>query len=123
MKKRDYLRSLGFRVGDRGRFTEGMKIALAQYDGVFEEDIKPLDLDKLKDFKKAKTSKSYVHVAQEQQREARTLTGMMDDGTKVGFVLCANCNQHMIWCNCPEGVHAPRLVTHSRDPLVFVSNV
>lgn len=34
MDKREYLRSLGFTVGDRGRFSKEMKAALANRDGV-----------------------------------------------------------------------------------------
>ena len=34
MDDREYLRSLGFTVGDRGRFSKEMKAALANRDGV-----------------------------------------------------------------------------------------
>ena len=34
MDDREYLRSLGFTVGDRGRFSKEMKAALAKRDGV-----------------------------------------------------------------------------------------
>jgi hypothetical protein len=34
MNDREYLRSLGFEVGDRGRFSKEMKAALASRDGV-----------------------------------------------------------------------------------------
>ena len=34
MGDREYLRSLGFEVGDRGRFSKEMKEALAKRDGV-----------------------------------------------------------------------------------------
>jgi hypothetical protein len=121
MKKRDYLRSLGFRVGERGRFTDAMKTALATYEGAFEEDIKPLNLDKLKDFskKKDKTKRINKH-NQEKHREARTLVGYTADGTKVGFVLCSNCHQHMVFCECRQGIHAPSIVKHSKDSLVFI---
>ena len=39
MTKREYLRSLGFEVGERGRFTDAMKAALAEYKGTFDEPI------------------------------------------------------------------------------------
>ena len=48
MTKREYLRSLGFTVGERGRFNDLMKIELAKYDGVFDEDQPKLKLDKIK---------------------------------------------------------------------------
>ena len=34
MNDREYLRSLGFTVGDRGRFSKEMRAALAKRDGV-----------------------------------------------------------------------------------------
>ena len=34
MTDREYLRSLGFEVGDRGRFSKEMRAALASRDGV-----------------------------------------------------------------------------------------
>ncbi len=34
MNDREYLRSLGFEVGDRGRYSKEMKAALATRDGV-----------------------------------------------------------------------------------------
>lgn len=38
MDDRSYLRSLGFTVGDRGRFSKEMKAALAKRDGVDPDD-------------------------------------------------------------------------------------
>lgn len=124
MKKRDYLRSLGFRVGDRGRFTDEMKIALAMYDGVFEEDIKPLNLDRLKDVApKSKKQRLAAPPAQTKGRESRTLLGYTSDGIKVGFVLCDRCKEHMVFCECKNGVYAPSLIKHSTDSLVYVRPV
>ena len=37
MNDREYLRSLGFEVGDRGRFSKEMKAALATRDGADPE--------------------------------------------------------------------------------------
>jgi hypothetical protein len=126
MKKRDYLRSQGFRVGDRGRFTEAMKIVLAQYDGAFEEDMQPLKLENLSKFggKKKGGSKTIAPaIDSTKYREPRTLYGFTKEGVKVGFVMCSRCNQHMVWCNCSKGVYAPKIVTHSTDNLVFVPSM
>lgn len=116
MTKREYLRSLGFRVGERGRFTDEQKTALATFDGIFTDDIKPLKLDKLKTDKPIKVQKL---PEQRRQREARQLSGYTKEGYKVGFVMCAACNQHMIWCGC-EKVAAPSIVVRSDDSLVKV---
>jgi hypothetical protein len=117
MTKREYLRSLGFRVGERGRFTDEQKTAIAAFDGIFEDDIKPLKLDKLKEDKPEKPTVSLPK--QFRQREARQLSGYTKEGFKVGFVMCAACNQHMIWCGC-EKVLAPSIVIRSEDSLVKV---
>lgn len=118
MNKREYLRSIGFTVGERGRFNDAMKTALAKYDGVFDED-NPNILDKTNK-SKLDVVKKVVH---EKQREPRQLFGFTQDGIKVGFITCSNCNQHMIWCDCKEGIHAPSLVKYSKDSLVFVRQV
>lgn len=116
MTKREYLRSLGFRVGERGRFTDEQKTAIATFDGIFDDDVKPLKLDKLKTDKPIKTTKL---PEQRRQREARQLSGYTKEGYKVGFVMCAACNQHMIWCGCDK-VAAPSIVVRSDDREVKV---
>lgn len=125
MKKREYLRSLGFRVGERGRFTDAMKTALAMYDGTFEEDIKPLNLDKLSDFPKRKKKENkhnqrMVPPDSPVVREYRVLKGLTEFGTPVGFDGCVHCGLLMTRCTCEPGVYAPKIVTSSADPLVFV---
>lgn len=116
MTKREYLRSLGFRVGERGRFTDEQKTAIATFDGIFDDDVKPLKLDKLKTDKPIKTTKL---PEQRRQREARQLSGYTKEGFKVGFVMCAACNEHMIWCECDK-VAAPSIVVRSDDKEVKV---
>ena len=124
MNKREYLRSLGFKVGERGRFTDEMKIKLAIYDGVFDEDRIDLKLENLSKFGGKKKQKSNPkNQEQHRGREARTLFGFTKEGTKVGFVNCAKCYEHMIFCECSEGIHSPSIVTHSKDSLVFVPKV
>ena len=41
MNDREYLRSLGFEVGDRGRLSKEMKAALANRDGVDPDSAEP----------------------------------------------------------------------------------
>jgi hypothetical protein len=117
MTKREYLRSLGFRVGERGRFTDEQKTAIAAFGGVFDDDIKPLKLNKLKIDKPVKVPTRLPE--QRRQREARQLSGYTKEGYKVGFVMCAACNEHMIWCGCDK-VAAPSIVVRSDDSLVKV---
>lgn len=117
MTKREYLRSLGFRVGERGRFTDEQKTAIAAFGGVFDDDIKPLKLNKLKIDKPVKAPRSLPE--QQRQREARQLSGYTKEGYKVGFVMCAACNEHMIWCGCDK-VAAPSIVVRSDDSMVKV---
>lgn len=110
MNKREYLRSLGFRVGERGRFTDAMKTELAKADIVFDDD---------------KTRKRESHpkpASQERVREARQLVGFTKEGYKVAFITCAYCHQHMVFCQC-EKVVAPKVVASSQDPLVSVGGV
>jgi hypothetical protein len=40
----------------------------------------------------------------------------------VGFDGCLECHQHMVYCTCPGGILAPRLVTASPDTIVRVNN-
>jgi len=122
MNKREYLRSLGFTVGERGRFNDIMKIELAKYDGVFDDDLKPLKLDNVGKFNKTKKERSKAS-EQVKHREARTLSGFTRDGHKVAFITCSNCHEHMIWCGCKEGIHSPSIVTHTNDSLVYVRKV
>lgn len=118
MNKRDYLRSLGFQVGERGRFNSAMKIALAKYEGVFDEDQPKLKLNKLKTFKPAKNA--IVVPGQKKLREARMITGYTKEGYKVGFDGCIGCHQHMVYCSCPSLI-PPRIVASCDDVLVKMS--
>jgi hypothetical protein len=117
MNKRDYLRSLGFQVGERGRFNSAMKIALAKYEGVFDEDQPKLKLNKLKTFKPAKNA--IVVPGQRKLREARMITGYTKEGYKVGFDGCIACHQHMVYCSCPSLV-PPKIVATCDDILVRI---
>lgn len=91
MTDREYLRSLGFTVGERGRFSKEMLEALANRDSndVINE-INNID----------------IPVATP-TREPQELYGYTMGGAKVGFLICSACANHMMWCECPNGVMAP----------------
>lgn len=113
MDKRAYLRSLGFEVGERGRFSAEMQAAIAKADIAFEAPEK----------KKQEYSREEIISSlppQPKVREPRQLFGYTDEGFKVGFVTCRRCSQHMIYCNCSEGVLAPSIVKVCEDPIVTV---
>lgn len=121
MNKREYLKSLGFQVGERGRFNEPMKTALrkAEEDGMKFDDPASTPVKK-QPVITIKTEKIRAHIPEQKvMREARELFGLTADGFKVGFILCSNCNQHMIYCNC-SGIYAPSVVKYSDDPLVKI---
>jgi hypothetical protein len=113
MTKREYLRSLGFTVGERGRFNTAMQNALSKYDGVFEDDQQKTKLENI-------SVKRSTLKPQTVQREARSLYGYTREGYKVGFINCASCKQHMIWCECDK-VTAPSIVVRSDDKLVKIA--
>ena len=104
LNDRAYLRSLGYQVGERGRFSTEMKDELAKRDWqpsvqeVFKPGVKP-------------------------EREGRQLYGYDKQGNKIAFVICHLCSSHMIWCRCSKGVHAPRYIHSSKDPLVYIPPV
>lgn len=124
MTKREYLRSIGFQVGERGRFNDAMKIALASADIIFDEDNVNLKLDIIKKTKLDKQKQREVKIqVSNRHREPRTLSGFTREGVKVAFVNCNKCKEHMIFCGCVEGVHSPSIVTYSKDSLVFVPQV
>ena len=120
MDKREYLRSLGFEVGERGRFSAEMKTALKNFQeqgGKLEQKTGKRD-DGLPE---VEPSIVIPHVPpQEKMREAKTLFGTSPEGYKISFVMCFDCSQHMSYCNCDGGVKAPSSVISSKDPLVRV---
>jgi hypothetical protein len=120
MDKREYLRSLGFTVGERGRFTSEMITALKDYQeqgGKLEgrtgkrEDGLP----------EVEPGLVIPHVEpQAQVRQPKTLIGKSPEGYKIAFVMCFDCHYHMMYCTCGGGVKAPSSVVSSKDPLVRV---
>ena len=96
MTDREYLRSLGFTVGERGRFSKEMLEALANRDKADREELMDGMYESLG-----------LPVRPTPVREAQELYGLTKDGAKVGFVMCSLCADHMMWCECPDGILAP----------------
>lgn len=105
--KREYLRSLGYNVGERGRFTEAMKNAIESYDGTFDEPSSSAT---------PKVGINFQKLGENAVRLGRTLKGYTNEGYEVGFVTCRACAMHMIYCNCPGGILAPTVVVSSKEP-------
>lgn len=106
--ERDYLRSLGFTVGERGRFSKEMLDALANRKNAQTQD----DMDDVYD---------YLNLPRRNPvRQAQELYGYTLEGKKVGFIMCFNCAEHMMWCECPDGIMAPITVraVKIKEPLV-----
>lgn len=105
MNDREYLRSLGFTVGERGRFSKEMLTALAARS---EQDSDSLEYDTIG-----------LPAKIGPVREHQELYGYTVNGHKIGFIMCSRCSEHMIWCECPNGVTAPdnvmTLAWESRD--------
>ena len=113
MNDRDYLRSLGFTVGERGRFGKEMLDALRERNGVVDETAK---------FQEFEAEGIDPHVARAPLRQAETLIGFDNRGSKIAFILCADCHNHMIWCECEAGILAPAFIVRSDNPLVRLAS-
>lgn len=113
MTKRDWLRSQGFNVGERGRLTPAMLAALEAYDGEekVEELIKPM------------ATVLYHEPMFAQVREAKVLTGLDRAGNKISFVTCYNCKEHMMYCHCKSGVFAPPNVIQTKEKDVVIGQL
>jgi hypothetical protein len=120
MDKREYLRSLGFTVGERGRFTAEMMTALKDY----QEEGGKLEgrTGKREDgLPEVEPCVIIPHIPpQRPVRNPKTLVGRSREGYKISFILCFDCHQHMMYCTCEGGVKAPSSVVSSKDPLVRV---
>lgn len=120
MDKREYLRSLGFEVGERGRFSAEMKTALKNFT---EEGGKLEGRTGKRDDGLPEVEPSVIipHVPpQVAVRKPKKLKGRSKEGYIVEFVTCFDCNYHMMYCNCEGGVKAPSSVVSSKDSLVRV---
>ena len=95
MTDREYLRSLGFQVGERGRYSKEMLEALNNRN--VRETIDEMN----------GVRESLGLPPQTPVRDAQELYGYTLEGNKVGFIICSACANHMMWCECPNGVMAP----------------
>ena len=105
MTRREYLRSIGFNVGNRGRLTPAMITALSD----FKEEGAPIVLDVVV----YPAKKTYIQ--NQIIRKPRTLYGFTKEGTKVGFTTCSDCDEHMSICSCQNGILAPIMVTLCKE--------
>lgn len=114
LTKREFLRSRGFNVGERGRFTPAMLTALQEYEAPEGEELKVLDVEVHNVPIEFKLPDEPV------MRPARTLYGYTAEGYKVGFVTCKSCTKHMTFCSCQKGIVAPTIVVRSDEEEVYV---
>lgn len=117
LNKREYLRSQGFHVGERGRFTPAMLTALTKSGIDFKETLdkpEPLDVSCVVD------TVSFLQPESTAIREPRTLYGYNREGKKIGFVICYACKLHMMYCDC-ESIQAPPSIIHTKESDVRVS--
>ena len=84
MNKRDYLRSLGFEVGTRGRFNEAMLKALENYT---EETPEVIIIPKVKNTPKRTDG-------------VRVYTAELHTGQIIRFDQCASCSENVVFCHC-----------------------
>lgn len=120
MDKREYLRSLGFTVGERGRFTAEMMTALKEYEGQggkLEARSGKRD-DGLPEIEPVSIIPDIP--PQKPVRKPKQLYGYTTEGYKVGFITCRRCANHMMYCECKDGILAPSIVSMCDDPLVNV---
>ena len=113
MNKRDWLRSQGFNVGNRGRLTPAMISALKDYTGEKSVAV-ALEVEMVPE---------YVNYMEDLLpiREARTLYGRDKEGNLISFTSCSNCLKHMSFCSCQMGVFAPIMVVATKEKEVYVN--
>jgi len=100
MNKREYLRSLGFEVGERGRFSAEMLEALNAFEGE--------DSSNEKTKKILETVKQRDYKPQRKQREAKVYMLELEDGLKVAMAMCSDCKDNVLYCECDGGPQPPR---------------
>ena len=87
MDKREFLRSLGFEVGARGRFSAEMLEALKDYTD--PEDIDTPLLPKVKNTPK-RTDDIRYYVAE------------LHGGQIIKFDTCSDCTEYILYCHCDD---------------------
>ena len=91
MTDREYLRSLGFTVGERGRLSLEMKEALEKR----KTDKFVNRINDLHEFLELPKKPEPVRVS-------KILYGLTAGGNRVAFITCSRCSDHMIWCECDK---------------------
>ena len=114
MNKREYLRSIGFNVGERGRLTPAMLTALKDFKGETKVAT-PMTIEYVQPYV------DYVGDLGQPLRQPRTLYGRDREGNLLGFTTCAACDKHMSYCSCPNGIQAPSKVIMSKEKEVYVN--
>jgi hypothetical protein len=114
MNKREFLRSKGFNVGERGRFTPAMLTALQEYEAPEQGEPKVIDVEVYNVPIEFKLPEEPV------MRQPRTLYGYTKEGYKVGFTTCKACTKHMMFCSCQKGIVSPTIVVRSDEGDVYV---
>lgn len=116
MNDREYLKSLGFEVGDRGRFSKEMKAALAARNGedpnAPESEFGPQDrmADGRWAIERYNGLPSLVNNI-EPQRTAKTFLAVLKNGQRIACGFCSECKFNVIFCRCEEGPQPPRYLS------------
>lgn len=117
MNDREYLRSLGYKVGDRGRMSAHMKQLITDRHGgdeppvANENDNQYKSMDKMADGRWAiERSNNLPNLVKQSvvMRSSNSYQATLIDGLKIGVEFCSNCKDHVMHCQCEDGPHPPR---------------
>ena len=97
MDKRAWLRSKGFEVGERGRFSAEMLEALKEYNSGDAESVPVVSLGPV-------IRKS----ASVPMRDASAYMAVTTDGLRIACGSCAECHESVMYCSCSDGPHSPK---------------
>lgn len=102
MNKREYLRSLGFEVGSRGRFSAEMIEALKQYPGESVSD--PLNdlLNQPLNEDGTLPGKIVFKINPPRTDGVTTYTAVLNNGITVRFDTCPQCKENVKYCYCKD---------------------
>jgi len=125
MNDREHLRSLGFTVGDRGRFSSEMKAALASRDGVdpdaAESQYRPGD--RFPDGRFAIEPRNNLPSLVKEsvvQRDARVYILTTINGQRIACGNCGSCHERVMYCECASGPQPPSYL-EAEDIASFVA--
>lgn len=95
MDKREYLRSQGFEVGERGRFSAEMLEALKSFEGEETQD------------RNIVSRSTIVRSISVPQRDANVYMCVLEDGGRVAMGFCNRCKDSIRYCECSGGPMPP----------------